>query len=61
LARRLLGAGQRFSPEREAVAELIAAVAQIKGATLVHRDEHMRAIPAKLVRQQDMGAASTPD
>ena len=38
---------------------LIAAVAQIKGATLVHRDEHMRAIPAELVRQQDLGASST--
>ncbi len=41
------------------VAALIAAVAQIRGATLVHRDEHMRAIPAELVRQQDLGAAST--
>lgn len=35
---------------------LIAAVAQIKGATLVHRDEHMRAIPAESMRQQDLGA-----
>jgi len=40
---------------------LIAAVAQIKGATLVHRDEHMRAIPAELIRQQDLGAASTSE
>jgi len=38
---------------------LIAAVTQIKGATLVHRDEHMRAIPADLVRQQDLEPAST--
>lgn len=38
---------------------LIAAVAQIKGATLVHRDDHMRAIPAELVRQQDLGASAT--
>jgi predicted nucleic acid-binding protein len=38
---------------------LIAAVAQIKGATLVHRDEHMRAIPAELVGQQDLGASAT--
>lgn len=38
---------------------LIAAVAQIKGAALVHRDEHMRAIPAELIRQQDLGTAST--
>lgn len=33
---------------------LIAAVAQIKVATLVHRDEHMRAIPSSLVDQQDL-------
>lgn len=39
---------------------LIAAVAQIKGATLVHRDEHMRAIPAELVRQHDLGGTSSP-
>lgn len=38
---------------------LIAAVAQIRGATLIHRDEHMRAIPTELVRQQDLGAAPT--
>lgn len=38
---------------------LIAAVAQIKGATLVHRDEHMRSLPADLVSQQDLGASST--
>jgi predicted nucleic acid-binding protein len=37
---------------------LIAAVAETKGATLVHHDEHMRAIPAELVRQQDLGASS---
>ncbi len=39
---------------------VIAAVAQARGATLVHRDEHMRAIPAELVRQQDLGSTSTP-
>ena len=38
---------------------LIAAVAQIKGATLVHRDEHMRAIPSELVRQHDLNLPST--
>jgi predicted nucleic acid-binding protein len=38
---------------------LIAAVAQIKGATLVHRDEHMGAIPSELVRQQDLNPHST--
>lgn len=30
---------------------LIAAVAQVRGACLVHRDEHLAAIPAELVRQ----------
>lgn len=38
---------------------LIAAVAQVKGATLVHCDEHMRSLPADLVSQQDLGASST--
>jgi len=37
---------------------LIAAVAQIKGAILVHRDEHMRSLPADLVSQQDLGTSS---
>lgn len=36
---------------------LIAAVAQSREATLVHRDEHMRAIPVELIRQQDLSAA----
>lgn len=36
---------------------LIAAAAQIRGATLVHRDEYMRAIPAELVHQQDLEAS----
>lgn len=36
---------------------LIAAVAQIKGAILVHRDEHMRSLPADLVSQQDLGTS----
>ncbi len=35
---------------------LIAAAAQSKGAVLVHRDEHMRAIPAALLVQRDLGA-----
>lgn len=33
---------------------LIAAVAQENEAILVHRDEHMRAIPQTLVNQQDL-------
>lgn len=32
----------------------IAAVAQVKVAILVHRDEHMRSIPSELVRQQEL-------
>lgn len=35
---------------------LIAAAAQTRGAILVHHDEHMRAIPTQLLRQQDLGA-----
>ena len=36
---------------------LIAAVAQTQGAILVHRDEHMRAIPSSLVTQYDLAAS----
>jgi len=35
---------------------LIAAAAQAKGAILVHRDEHMRAIPSSLIDQQDLAS-----
>jgi len=31
---------------------MIAATAKLKGATLVHRDPHLAAIPSKLLRQQ---------
>jgi predicted nucleic acid-binding protein len=31
---------------------LIAATARLKGATLVHRDPHLAAIPSRLLRQQ---------
>jgi predicted nucleic acid-binding protein len=61
MARAAFVLGCRTPRRLPLVDALIAAVAQINGATLVHRDEHMRAIPAKLVRQQDLGAASTPD
>jgi predicted nucleic acid-binding protein len=37
---------------------LIAAVAQVRGAVLVHRDGHMRAIPLDLLQQNDLGAPS---
>ena len=33
---------------------LIAAVAQVRTAVLVHRDEHMRPLPEELVRQVDL-------
>ena len=33
---------------------LIAAVAQTRAAILVHRDEHMRAIPPELLEQQEL-------
>ena len=35
---------------------LIAAVAQVRDAVLVHRDEHMRAIPSDLLKQSDLKA-----
>jgi predicted nucleic acid-binding protein len=35
---------------------LIAAVAQARNALLVHRDEHMRAIPPELLHQSYLGA-----
>ena len=36
---------------------IIAAAAQLQGACLVHRDEHMRAIPERLILQRDLGSA----
>ena len=39
---------------------LIAAVAQVRDAMLVHRDEHMRAIPPELLRQNDLGDSVDP-
>ncbi|MDP3850130.1 MAG: PIN domain-containing protein [Luteolibacter sp.] len=39
---------------------LIAAAAMSRQATLVHRDAHMRAIPAKLLAQLDLDTSSTP-
>ena len=35
---------------------LIATVAQVRNAVLVHRDEHMRAIPSALLKQSDLKA-----
>lgn len=34
---------------------LIAACAQVRNATLIHRDEHMRGIPTDLIQQVDLG------
>ena len=42
------------------VVALIAAVAQARNALLVHRDEHMRAIPSELLHQNDLGAPTDP-
>ena len=39
---------------------LIAAVAQMRDAVLVHRDEHMLAIPPDLLRQNDLGSPADP-
>jgi predicted nucleic acid-binding protein len=48
------------TPRRLPLADaLIAAAAQVRDATLVHRDEHMRPIPIELVRQQELGTAIT--
>ncbi len=48
------------TPRRLPLADaLIAAAAQAKDAILVHRDEHMRPIPAELMRQQDLAAESS--
>jgi predicted nucleic acid-binding protein len=58
-ARAAVALGSQTPRRLPLIDAVIAAVAQIKGATLVHRDEHMRAIPAELLRQQDLGALST--
>jgi predicted nucleic acid-binding protein len=45
------------TPRRLPLADaLIAAAAQTRNAVLVHRDEHMRSIPAKLLRQKELAA-----
>ncbi len=59
VARAAFVLGCRTQRRLPLVDALIAAVAQSREATLVHRDEHMRAIPSDLVRQQDLGAALT--
>jgi len=48
--------GCRTSRRLPLVDTLIASVAQVRSAVLVHRDEHMRLIPLELVRQQDLPA-----
>jgi predicted nucleic acid-binding protein len=39
---------------------LIAAIAQARDARLVHRDQHMRAIPPELLRQTDLDGPADP-
>lgn len=39
---------------------VIASAARSRDAILVHRDSHMRAIPAKLLRQLDLDGAGRP-
>jgi predicted nucleic acid-binding protein len=42
------------SPRRLPLVDaLISASAQVRDATLIHRDEHMRGIPADMVQQID--------
>ncbi|MBM3496091.1 MAG: type II toxin-antitoxin system VapC family toxin [Armatimonadetes bacterium] len=38
---------------------LIAACARSRGAVLVHRDDHMRAIPARVVAQRDLAVTES--
>lgn len=40
---------------------LIAAAARVRGACLVHRDHHMKPIPANLVEQIDLAAEASED
>ncbi len=49
--------GCRAARRLPLVDALIAAVAQVKGGVLVHRDEHMRSIPPGLVRQKDLAVS----
>lgn len=46
--------GCRTTHRLPLVDALIAAAAQTKDAVLVHRDEHMRLLPATVVHQQDL-------
>ena len=39
---------------------LIAAVAEVRDAVLVHRDEHMRSISSALLRQNDLSTPADP-
>ena len=59
IARAAFGIGCR-TPRRLPLADaLIAAAAQARDATLVHRDEHMRSLPADLVRQMELATSSS--
>jgi predicted nucleic acid-binding protein len=48
------------TPRRLPLADaLVAAAAQARDAVLVHRDEHMRPLPAGLVRQRELAVGSS--
>lgn len=48
------------TPRRLPLADaLVAAAAQARDATLVHRDEHMRPLPPDLVRQMELATGSS--
>ena len=54
------GMGCRTPGRLPLVDALIAAVAQARNGRLVHRDEHMCAIPPELFHQNDLGAPTDP-
>jgi predicted nucleic acid-binding protein len=59
IARAAFAIGSR-TPRRLPLADaLVAAAAQARDAVLVHRDEHMRPLPAELVRQRELATGST--
>lgn len=54
VAKAAFSIGCRTPQRLPLVDALIAASAQARDAILVHRDEHMRSIPAELIAQQDL-------
>lgn len=58
VAKAAFGIGCHTPHRLPLVDALIAACAQARSAILVHRDEHMRAIPEEVVRQQELSATA---